>query len=205
MVAEPDRHSRIVGWLKILLPLTALALLSTLFLFARQTGAPPVVDPAELDRIASEQRLNAPRLSGVTDDGTEVQISATAARPEGDDRLIIADPRMVALTPTGNQITIVADEAAIDQTAQEARFTGLARLDTSTGYMMETTGLVADLEGGTVTSLGPLEILAPFGTLTAGKVSVATGSGDIGYALDFTEGVTMLYQPGGMAATEGSE
>ena len=36
MAAPDNLHSRIVGWLKVILPLSALALLSSVFLVARQ-------------------------------------------------------------------------------------------------------------------------------------------------------------------------
>ena len=49
-------HSRVVGWLKILLPLAALALLSTLFLFSR--GSDPTANlpfsETELNEIARQ-------------------------------------------------------------------------------------------------------------------------------------------------------
>ena len=36
IMARADRHTRVVGWLKVALPLAALAILSTLFLVARR-------------------------------------------------------------------------------------------------------------------------------------------------------------------------
>ncbi|MEO0504251.1 MAG: hypothetical protein AAFZ14_13070, partial [Pseudomonadota bacterium] len=69
-----DRYSRFVAWLKVLLPLAALALLSTLFLLSRNTdpiAAVPFADDELLDRVRDEQ-ITGPFFSGTTTDGDRV-------------------------------------------------------------------------------------------------------------------------------------
>jgi len=78
---DDNTYSRVVAWAKVLLPLLALALLSTLFLVAR------TVDPAQklpfadidVDAIAREQRIGAPKFNGVTKEGTAISLSADSA------------------------------------------------------------------------------------------------------------------------------
>jgi lipopolysaccharide export system protein LptC len=60
---------------------------------------------------------------------------------------------------------------------------------------METNGLVAELDSGLVTSDGLLEIHAPFGELTAGKVTFQTATQEEGQQMLFTDGVRLLYTP----------
>ncbi|MEO1640301.1 MAG: hypothetical protein AAFU41_13760, partial [Pseudomonadota bacterium] len=79
--------------------------------------------------------------------------------------------------------------------ARVARFLGLARLETSTGYQMETNGLIASLDTGLVTSDGLLEVRAPFGELTAGQVEFSWQGEGIGQQILFTGGVRLLYSP----------
>ena len=62
MAAATNFHSAIVGWLKILLPLAALMLLSTLFLFARSTAPSDDIPFADIDAAAAEQRVSAPAV-----------------------------------------------------------------------------------------------------------------------------------------------
>ena len=195
MAADTNLHSWIVGWLKIILPLAALALLSTLFLIARQPGEPLAITEDELDTIAAEQGIRAPRFSGVTEDGATLVLSARAARPEGPRQGLIDAPRLTLDTDDGAQLTIVAGEGQLDDAARTATLTGLVRLDTTTGYSMETAGLVADLARGTATSQGALEVQAPFGSLTAGRVQVTMGDGSRAARMDFTGGVRLLYDP----------
>ena len=95
----------------------------------------------------------------------------------------------------GTSLTIFAGAGVLDGPNQQARLDGLARLETSSGYMMETAGLLADLETGQVTSLGRLEVQAPFGSLTAGQVDILVTSEGEGQQMRFTDGVKLVYDP----------
>lgn len=197
MATDQNLHSQIVGWAKIILPLCALGLLSTLFLFARSSTDPSDIAIAEVAEIAREQRVSAPEFSGVTDDGSIVVISAKSARPSdtAPDTVSIDEMQMKMDNTDGSQIEVTATLGELDGRARVARFLGLARLQTSTGYEMETNGLIAELDTGIVTSDGLLEIRAPFGELTAGTVTFQVSSEDTGQQMLFTNGVRLLYHP----------
>lgn len=197
MAAADNLHSQIVGWAKIILPLCALALLSTLFLFARSTTEPSEIALAEVEAIAREQRVSAPEFSGVTDDGAIIVISAKTARPDTTqpDIVSIDEMRMRMDNANGSHIEIMATTGEVDGRTRVARFLGLARLETSDGYEMETNKLIAQLDTGVVTSDGLLEIRAPFGQLTAGKVTFLVASEGTAQEMLFTDGVRLLYTP----------
>ncbi|MEM8536322.1 MAG: LPS export ABC transporter periplasmic protein LptC [Pseudomonadota bacterium] len=197
-MADADNlHSQLVAWAKIVLPLCALALLSTLFLFARTNGEASDVTMAEVEAIAREQRVAAPEFSGLTDDGAVIVISAQAARPDTErpDTLNIDDIAMRMDNPDGSQLSVSATTGVVNGRAQSAQFIGLARLDSSAGYQMETNGLTIDLQSGTVTSNGLLEVRAPFGELTAGQVTFTIDGPETGQQIQFTEKVRLLYDP----------
>lgn len=197
-MAQSDHlYSQLVGWAKILLPLCALALLSTLFLFARSTTEPNKVTIEDVEAIAREQRVSAPEFSGVTDDGAVIVISAASARPDASrpDTVGITDLRMRMDNADGSSVEVTATDGEIDGRARIARFLGLARLSTSNGYEMETNGLVAELETGRITSNGLLEIRAPFGDLTAGRVTFQAAIDGNAQEILFTDGVRLLYTP----------
>ena len=188
-------YSAFVGWMKVLLPLAALALLSTIFLLARGSNNVQSIPYADLAAIAREQGMTNPNLSGVTDDGSAVSITAAALRPSTADAFSIIAPVLVLDAVDGSRIEISAGEGAIDGRQKRMTLTGLVRLGTSSGYMMETTGIEADLASGVLSSLGPLEVQAPFGTLTAGKVVVMTSPDGLGQQMVFNDGVHLLYDP----------
>lgn len=197
MAVADNLYSQIIGWAKIILPLCALALLSTLFLFARSTTEPTDIALAEVEAIAREQRISAPEFSGVTDAGAIINISADSARPDSlrPDTVSIDDMLMRMDNTDGSHIEVTATLGEIDGRAQIASFLGLARLVTSQGYQMETNGLVAELRTGLITSEGLLEARAPFGQLTAGKMTIQMASKGFTQHMLFTEGVHLLYMP----------
>lgn len=197
MNGADNLHSQLVGWAKIILPLCALALLSTLFLFARGSGAPSEVTMTRVEAIAREQRLSAPEFSGVTDEGAIIVVAAKSARPgdSGPDTVTIEEIRMRMDNPDGSNVEVNAIMGEIDGRSQVAYFEGLARIETSGGFAMETNGLTANLETGVIMSDGLIEIRAPFGILTAGNVMFQASADDTGQQMLFTNGVRLLYSP----------
>jgi len=188
-------YSQVIGWAKIILPMGAIALLSSLFLFARGTGSPDEVALARVEEIAREQRLAAPEFSGLTDDGATVVISAKSAQPDTvrPDTISIDDIGLQMNTPEGIRISVSAVRGEIDGRTQIARFLGLARIETSNGYELETNGLIVSLQSGIVTSEGLLEVRAPFGEISAGTVRFEVPSENDGQRMLFTDGVRLLY------------
>ena len=190
-------HSQLVGWSKVILPLCGIGLLSTLFLFAKSGSDGADVPIAKIEEIAREQRINAPRFSGVTDDGAILAISAKSAQPAAGrpDTMTVQTIKLNLDAPDGSTVRVTAIEGEINNDQQIARLLGLARLQTSTGYTMETNGLTANLETGEIVSDGALEVRAPFGALTAGKVSFHGAADDTGRQMVFTNGVRLVYTP----------
>lgn len=194
----PDNlYSQAVGWIKIVLLMGALALLSTLFLFARSPADQTEIPFAEIADLARDQRLTAPRFFGLADDGSTIAIAARNARPgpDGPDKVQIESLSLSLEGTDGSQLDITAGSSLIDGQTQVARLEGLARLTTSTGYVMETVGLTADLKSGIIASDGMLEIQAPYGEMTAGRIEIRTGPDGPGRQLLFTGGVHLIYTP----------
>ncbi len=192
-----DIHSTLVVWLKVILPLAAIALLSTLFLFARDQGGEPEIPFAQISEIAEDQRISAPTFTGVTDAGAMVMLSAERLQPstETPGAFDIRDIEAEIDAMDGSRIEITAGLGAYDPTTNTARLQGLAQVTATGGYVMETEGLIADFAAGTLTSLGPLEIRTPFGALTAGQLNVLAPLGSDGQRMVFNEGVRLLYTP----------
>jgi lipopolysaccharide export system protein LptC len=197
MTSYDNPYSRIVSWLKVLLPLAALALLSTMFLFARNSGTEPGIPYAEIADIARDPRISDPAFSGIADDGSVVAINARTIRPDGirAGRFLIADLEMNIDAVDGSRIIVTAGEGQVDSTDQMVRLDNLARVTTSNGYAMETTGLTADLMAGVVETTGALQVQAPFGDLTAGGMRIAAGPDGTGSQMVFNQGVRLIYRP----------
>lgn len=207
MAAHDNFHSQLVGWSKIILPLGALALLSTLFLFARSGADTTNIPFAEIEALAREQRINTPRFSGVADNGSIIAISAQSAQlaPDAPHKVNVATLELNVDGADGSKLRVTAIEGEIDSLARIARLKGLARLETSSGYSMETNGLTANLESGVINSDGALEVRAPFGQITAGQVTFATSADNTGQQMLFTNGVRLIYRPDTSSAEDANE
>lgn len=197
MHASDNWYSRLVGWLKILLPLAALGLLSSLFLFNTGPGGDEAIPFAEIERLAEEQRISGPQFSGVAEDGSVVTISARSARPHLDGSLSVEVLSARIDATDGSRMTFAAGAGTILPGGRQARLEGLVRVESSTGYEVETGGLTAELDTGRLETTGEVAARAPFGELTAGRLVVeeAGGAGG-GRRMLFTGGVRLVYEPG---------
>ncbi len=194
MFSDENFYSQFVGFLKITLPLAALALMSTIFLFARAPTQDSTIPYAEIEEIAREPRVTGPQVSGVAEDGSIIEVNARTARPNGD--VLTAQSMTAAINSVdGTLINIDAGEGEIDNEAQTAHLSGLARVVTSNGYEMETAGITTDLLSGRIMSDGAIEVQAPYGSLTAGQLIIETPEGTSGQVMLFQNGVRLIYTP----------
>jgi lipopolysaccharide export system protein LptC len=194
MFNDKNFYSQFVGFLKVTLPLAALILMSTVFLFARAPSPETTIPYAEIQEIAREPGLSGAQFSGVADDGSVISLTARNTRPVGD--IITADTLLAGIdTVDGTRIDISAGTGEINNSAQTARLTGLARMVTSNGYEMETAGFIANFSTGRIVSEGALEVQAPFGALTAGNLVIETPEGTDEQVMLFQNGVRLVYTP----------
>lgn len=199
MTGHDNFHSAMVAWLKIVLPLAALGLLSTLFLVSRTidpNDAIPYSDVDIEDRLR-EPRLTLPTWAGVTDDGSAMTVSADEARPDAAEGNATARRLVVNLqTPDGGRADLVAAQGSLDQTTQKLTVTGGVTLSTSTGYRLETEQLTAALDRTSLTSDTAIQATGPAGTITANAMELQETAGQKGvYLLVFKNGVKLLYLP----------
>ncbi|MDZ4134059.1 MAG: LPS export ABC transporter periplasmic protein LptC [Paracoccaceae bacterium] len=193
-------HSRIVGWLKIILPLLALAILSTLFLISRTINPSDAIPFSEVD-VADrlrEPRMTQPTYSGVTSDGTSIRIYADEARP---DAKAGTSPwanglRADLYTPDGAVITLTAPKAVMDTEAGILHLTGGVNVVTSSDYAIATEALAATIDQTRLESDGPVRATSPMGRIDAGLMTITEKSDQPGtYVLVFQNRVKLIYQP----------
>ncbi len=198
MATYDNSYSRFVAWVKIILPLVALALLSTLFLFSRPQDIELTIPYAqvEIDQIVREERISAPTYTGMTQDGSAIAISALTAMPDAADpqRMIARDLTARIETTGGTLIEIDAAQGTINGAEEVATLGGGVQIETSTGYLIDAEGLRTSLSDTALQSDGPVEAQGPLGTLEAGAMQV-TGTGADSHLLVFSDGVRLIYLP----------
>ncbi len=200
-MARVDRHTRLVGWLKVALPLTALAILSTLFLVAHRIDPEAALPYAEVDveDLAREPRMTAPTYAGTTEDGAALTLSASEARPEADGvAATAAGLRLELATPDGGRTELVAAEAVMEDATRQVILSGGVVLSTSNGYRLETAEVVAKLDRTGLESRAPVVATGPAGEIRAEGMALSQDNRTPGaYVLVFKGGVRLVDQPGG--------
>jgi len=200
MARITDRHSRLVAWLKVVLPLAALILLSTIFLVSRTVDPDDAIPYATVDVAgrAMDPRLTAPTWSGLTSDGATLNIAAAEARPPAADRPATLSALRAELdTPDGVETQMQAASGTFDQQGGTVRLDGQVRMRNSQGYDINMPALTARLDATRLTGEGPVTAIAPMGQLTAGGMTLMAQDDpqQHNYRLDFTGGVKLIYTP----------
>jgi len=189
-------YSRLIAWLKILLPLGALVLLSTIFLYSRSPDPVPVIpvlsngaDPGQNEQMGS------PFYAGTTDGGHALTLVARQARvgaASGD--MVADDLRAVLDIDDGNRITINATLGQMDNTDQLLLRDGVT-LQSTSGYTVTTDGLNAAIDRVAIESTADVKADGRGVVITAGKLSVTESADTNDIELVFTQGVKLVYTP----------
>jgi lipopolysaccharide export system protein LptC len=198
-MAGSNRYSTAVTWLKVLLPMIALALLSTLFLFARKPDPEAALPYADVDvaQLVREQRLSRPRFAGTLEDGREVTLVADTAAAAVD------DPSTITMTDIESRVVLSGDTALLlsaehgdlDLGGQVVALDGAVNAATTNGYEMTTDRLTVAMDAMRLTAPGGVVLTGPGLTIEAGAMEL---SGHEGAAfLSLTGGVRLLYDAGG--------
>ena len=199
MLKFPDTYSRVMAWLKIILPLIALCLLSTLFLFSRvriPATSIPFID-LKLQARISEQQITAPYFVGTTENGFSMTVRAESARPEaGNLSRLISDNMMAEVRAKDETLIIMfAQRGIFDAKANMAQLNGGVSVTSSTGYNLETDELQLSLDRVHIESAADVRGSGPIGSFSAGKIILTSDKEDKTLHFLFTNGVSLTYDP----------
>ncbi|NCQ23442.1 MAG: hypothetical protein COW54_09700 [Rhodobacteraceae bacterium CG17_big_fil_post_rev_8_21_14_2_50_63_15] len=199
MARSDNLHSQIVAGMKILLPLAALGLLSTLFLISRSIDPSKSALVAEIDLSQKAKDLGAtnPRFSGVTEHGDAILFTATRALPDRDtpERLAAENFTAQFRLAAGTVIDITALAAHIHRQDMTAILQEQVHVLTSTGYVLDTERLETRLDEVFAKSPGPVTATGPLGHLIAGQMLLHDKTATNTPELLFSGGVRLIYIP----------
>lgn len=197
MAAPLTRHSRWVHRLKVVLPIAALAILSTIFLFAHKPDYEGLLPHAEgdLQSLASDPRLSDAQYSGLTSDGASVSVTAATVRPGATaaDPLDATDIRAIYRKDNRPTMTAEGNKGTLDQAAGLLTLTGLARLTTADGYVLTSERMSTSIRDTDLAAEGSVIGTGPFGLITAGAMTLKGPPGQ--QQLVFKGGVKVIYTP----------
>ncbi|KIN67967.1 hypothetical protein [Sulfitobacter donghicola] len=194
-----DRHSRTIAFLKVVFPLAALALLSTLFLLSRAMETETAIPFAnkEIQNRLRDQQITGPFFSGTTADGDQMSFSAerliTLEGQVGTNRAEGATATLE--TATGAKFDLQADLVELDIAGNTAALTGHVTLNTSSGYRINTSQLDALVLSLDISAPDKVTATGPLGDLTAGNMRVFSPKDADSTQMLFSNGVKLVYTP----------
>lgn len=196
---QADRYSRAIALLKVVLPLLALALLSTLFLISRAvkpTATIPFADNEVQERLTNQQ-VTGPFFSGSSSNGDQIAfIAERLSSPDGTVGSNLAEEVLVQVDmANGRQIMMEAETAYVDIATDQSELSGNVEVITSNGYRITSQQLVMKLSSLDVRSPEQVFAKTPVGDLEAGTMRLFVPEDHSSAQLLFTGGVKLLYLP----------
>ncbi len=193
-----DGHSRMVQFLKVLLPLAAILMLSTVFLLSRsiETNVTVPFAQQDIDQRLADQVVTQPNYRGTTRKGEEVQIEATRAM-QGTEGSVptAAEFRGRLGLSDGGVITLDSNSGMIRPDKNTATFVGDVVITSTDGTEITTDLLNTALDEIRGDTPGRVNGTGIIGDFSAGRMTFGTEKKDGPVHIIFTDGVKLIYEP----------
>lgn len=179
--ANSASYSRLIRWMRLVLPLIALAITAVVFTWDNnQTRIAPMKDETERPTIGKNELLN-PRFESVDGENRPYRLTAKrAAQDEQDEtRVLLEKPVADMMLEHGHWLAIEATEGTFQQEQRKLWLRGQVRLFHDGGYQLETPELQIDIEKNLATSEKDVHGQGPEGTLEAHGLRGSSSDGTL--------------------------
>ena len=193
-----DGHSRRVQFLKVLLPLVAILMLSTVFLLSRtiETNVSVPFSQKDIDERLADQVVTNPNYRGTTRKGEEVQIEAIRATQGSEASVPTAAEFQGRLGLLGGGIiTLDSNTGTIRPDQNTATFVGDVVITSTDGIEITTELLNTALDEIRGDAPGQVNGTGIIGNFSAGGMTFGTEKNDGPVHIIFTDGVKLIYEP----------
>ena len=192
-----DGYSALVAWLKTLLPIVALGLLSTIFLFSGKVDVTQSLPYAEhnIAEIIREQRITQPYFTGIASNGTEIALSAAYASPQVENAHIleITDLSVVLQSTSDRMVQVTAVRGALDSARQTAQISTDVHIAALPDFWVTTEALDMNFNQGFISATGGFQGVTALGAITAGEMHLQMTADD--QQIVFLNDVRLVYSP----------
>lgn len=199
MQSRIDRHTRLVAWAKITLPIVALAMLSTLFLLSKSVDPIATIPFSESDLAdrTQSQQISQPEVFGVTPRGDLISLRAALARQNAkDSALMEAHDVSAKIKLTSGQTVDISAVKALHSSAENiVTLSGSVLAQTSTGYTFRANELAMSLFDLRADSIGVVTGEGPGFTVAAGQMTLEIPEGESDAHILLKNGVKLVYTP----------
>ncbi|MBS0125666.1 LPS export ABC transporter periplasmic protein LptC [Thetidibacter halocola] len=197
MARRDGAYSRVIAWLKILLPMIALALLSSLFLLSRKSEPDMRVpfSDALSETDLGQENVRRASYAGMTERGDMLTMTAGTVRAVGDGNFEAEGiaARMTLLD--GGEVTLDARRALMRQAEDDMVLSGDVLFRNDAGFELRTDSLTASINRIAAQSGGPVTGTGPGAIIEAGRMEIEAVGKDDDLILRFSGGVRTVWQP----------
>lgn len=196
-----DGYTRFVTVTKVVLPLIAIGLLGTVFLFTNDDSLEGgfSFSKADLDTLESGMRIEKPRMFGSNPNGDLYNFVADALLPDSLTPSLVEAQRISGEIQyqTGGSVQITADKAEFMLEGNQIRLSGSTLVVMSDGTRVTGEGLLAELDSGKLTSNGAISATSPLGDIQAGnfRVELVGINDEEKQMIWFENGVMLSFKP----------
>lgn len=181
----------------MLLPLVALALLSTMFLFARSVAPTSTIPFAEIElkeRI-EDQQITGPFLAGKTAGGHDIRVTADAARPDTENPNLarVSNLKADIAFEDAHSVELTAGAGEVNGRELTAELSEMVQIKSSNGYVIQSSALSLNMDAGTAISKAEVTGSGPAGRFRAGAMELTAGDENSQGQFLFTNGVELIY------------
>jgi lipopolysaccharide export system protein LptC len=190
------RYSRFVSWMKIALPLSAIALLALVLFYSGVFSERDrlAIKFREIASFNNDLRMVSPHVSGLDSNGRPYLLTADTATQAKDEPSHITLENLQAdlkLSNDGEWISLTATSGVLDSETEKLDLQQKIDVYASNGYEFHGTSGTVNFRKGTFFANQPVEGHGPAGTLRADKMAALDG----GQKLIFMGNVKMRLNP----------
>jgi len=196
-----DGYTRFVTVTKVVLPLIAIALLGTVFLFTNDDSLEGglTFSKADLDTLESGMQVVKPRTFGSTPNGDLYNFVADTLLPDSITPSLVEAQNLSGEIQyqTGGTVLLSADKAEFMLEGNQIHLSGGMLAVMSDGSRVTGEGLLAELDTGKLTSNGAVSATSPLGNIQAGnfRVELVGVDDDEKQMIWFENGVMLSFKP----------
>jgi lipopolysaccharide export system protein LptC len=196
-----DGYTRFVTVTKVVLPLIAIGLLGTVFLFTNDDNLEGgfTFSKADLDTLDSGMRIVKPRMFGSNPNGDVYNFVADALLPDSLTPSLVEAQKISGEIQyqTGGTVQLSAGKAEFMLEGNQLRLSGGMLVVMSEGHRVTGDGLLAELDSGKLTSNGAVSATSPLGNIQAGnfRVELVGEDDEEKQMIWFENGVMLSFKP----------
>jgi lipopolysaccharide export system protein LptC len=196
-------YSRAIKWAKLIMPVIAVLLLASVFIFGKEDALRSGTLSIDADTInlTTDQKITNPQFSGLTNLGDSFILKAIEAMPDSPspEKIDLIGPSLAFDALQGVGFKISSKNGSVNFIKQSAELNGNVYIDMTNGYKAISEKIQLNLKLGNLIAPNSVEASGPYGKIIAGSMELFKDfdnkTSQVSGNLNFSDGVTLIYLP----------